>query len=122
MGVSIVMEATAGFHLSRISGAAGPPRLITRVKQMKFPQTLIITMGAGACALLVGLAQMRNPIPAFIGFGVVGTLILIAQIIYNRAVGRSSSSAPWMRRLRRYQSRVENAGWRIQIIPYDDSS
>jgi hypothetical protein len=55
-------------------------------------------------------------------FGVLVLGIIIATIIFNAKVGGSSQPAPWMRRVRQFQNERENTGWRIQMIPYDDTS
>ena len=59
-------------------------------------------------------------------FAVVGGIsylaVIVVGLIYNAKVGGSSQVAPWMRKLRRFQNERQNAGWRIQMIPYGDSS
>lgn len=54
--------------------------------------------------------------------GILYLTVIITGLIYNAKVSSGSQVAPWMRRLRKYQDNRLNAGWRIQIIPYDDSS
>jgi hypothetical protein len=64
--------------------------------------------------------------PVFILMVCVGCFFLlvplVANVVFNAAVGSDSPPAPWMRRFRRYQDQMANAGWRIQMIPYDDPS
>jgi hypothetical protein len=55
-------------------------------------------------------------------FGTVFLGVAIASIIFNASAARSSRPAPWMRRVRQFQDEKENAGWRIQMIPYGDTS
>ena len=55
-------------------------------------------------------------------FGVLVLGVIIATSIFNARVGGSSQPAPWMRRVRRFQNERENAGWRIRLIPYCDTS
>lgn len=57
-----------------------------------------------------------------VGFGVLFFCVVVATIIFNAKVGGSSQSAPWMRRVRQFQNEAENAGWRIQLISYEDAS
>jgi len=57
-----------------------------------------------------------------VGFGILVFGVIIATSIFNARVGGSSQPAPWMRRVRQFQNEKENAGWRIQMIPYDDIS
>jgi hypothetical protein len=72
------------------------------------------------------IALQTNPMNIIFVFAVVvGILylaVIIVGIIYNAKVGGSSQAAPWMHNLRKYQDNRQNAGWRIQMIPYDDSS
>lgn len=63
---------------------------------------------------------MNIMFPFVVCFGVVFVGILIAQVVFNARVGGSSQPAPWMRRLRQFQDKTENEGWRIRMIPYDD--
>ena len=55
-------------------------------------------------------------------FGVLVVGVIIATSIFNAKVGGSSQPVSWMRRVRQFQNERENAGWRIQAIPYDDTS
>jgi len=55
-------------------------------------------------------------------FGVLVFGVIIATSIFNARVGGSSQPVPWMRRVRQFQNEKENAGWRIHLIPYDDTS
>jgi hypothetical protein len=57
-----------------------------------------------------------------VGFGVLVLGVFIATVIFNARVGGSSQPAPWMRRVRQLQNEQENAGWRIRMIPYGDTS
>jgi hypothetical protein len=65
---------------------------------------------------------MNLPFIMVVCFGVLFLGIVIAAAIFNAKVGGSSVAAPWMGRVRGFQNEVENAGWRIQVIPYDDTS
>lgn len=63
--------------------------------------------------------------PAFIlvvAFGVLVVLVVVGTSIFNVMAARSSPSAPWMSRVRRFQEESANAGWRIHLIPYGDTS
>jgi len=55
-------------------------------------------------------------------FGVLVVGVIIVTSIFNAKVGGSSQPVSWMRRVRQFQNERENAGWRIQAIPYDDTS
>ncbi len=55
-------------------------------------------------------------------FGILVIGVIIATSIFNARVGGSSQPAPWMRRVRQFQNEKENAGWRIHLIPCDDTS
>jgi hypothetical protein len=57
-----------------------------------------------------------------VAVGILYLAVIIVGMIYNAKVGGSSQAAPWMRNLRHFQDERQNAGWRIQMIPYDDSS
>jgi hypothetical protein len=57
-----------------------------------------------------------------VGFGVLFLGLVIATAIFNAKVSGSSQPAPWMGRVRRLQNERENAGWRIRMIPYNDTS
>jgi hypothetical protein len=65
---------------------------------------------------------MNMPFILVVGFGVLVLGVIIATTIFNAKVGGTSKPTPWMRRVRRFQNESENAGWRIQMIPYDDPS
>jgi hypothetical protein len=69
---------------------------------------------------------MENPTHIMFIFavvvGILYLVVIIVGLIYNAKVSGSSQVAPWMRHLRKYQDNRQNAGWRIQMIPYDDSS
>lgn len=57
-----------------------------------------------------------------VSFGVLVLGVIIATAIFNAKIGGRSQPAPWMRRVRRFQTETENAGWRIQMIPYGETS
>lgn len=65
---------------------------------------------------------MNGPFILIVCFGLLVLGVIIAGVIFNAKVGGAVQLAPWMRRLRRFQNKEENVGWRIQMIPYDDSS
>ena len=65
---------------------------------------------------------MNLPFICVVAFGILFLFVVFAGIIFNAKVGGSSQPAPWMRRFRQFQNEKANAGWRIQLIPYDDTS
>jgi hypothetical protein len=65
---------------------------------------------------------MNAPFIMVVCFGVLVLGAVIATAIFNAKIGGSSRPAPWMGRVRRFQTGMENGGWRIQMIPYDDTS
>jgi hypothetical protein len=61
-----------------------------------------------------------NPVFIFVVcFGVLVLLVMLAIGILN-TIFYSSSPPAWMRRLGALGNEMENAGWRIQMIPYED--
>jgi hypothetical protein len=74
-----------------------------------------------AVAEMLGIA-MNTMFIFVVCFGVLVLGVIIATSIFNARVGGSSQPAPWMRRVRRFQNERENAGWRIRLIPYCDTS
>jgi hypothetical protein len=61
-----------------------------------------------------------NPVFIFVlGFGGLVLVFMIAIAILNKLY-YSSSPPAWMRRLGALGKEMENAGWRIQMIPYED--
>lgn len=65
---------------------------------------------------------MNGPFILIVCFGVLVLSVIIAGAVYNAKVGGANQPVPWMRRLRQFQHKEENVGWRIQMIPYDDVS
>ena len=59
-------------------------------------------------------------IVVFAGLVFVALLIFIA--IFNARLGRHSSPAAWMGNVRQFQNQMENANWRIKMIPWEDPS
>ena len=61
-----------------------------------------------------------NPVFVFtVCFGVLVLLVMIAIAILN-TIFYSSSPPAWMRRIGALGNKLENTGWRIQMIPYED--
>lgn len=55
-------------------------------------------------------------------FGILILGVIIFGLIVNTKAGGRAQPTPWMRRLRQFQDKRENTGWRIQMIPYDGTS
>jgi hypothetical protein len=84
---------------------------------------VFFTSRSAAVPELWTLGKAMNTMFIFVVcFGVLVFGVIIATSIFNARVGGSSQPAPWMRRVRQFQNERENAGWRIQMIPYDDTS
>lgn len=64
-----------------------------------------------------------NPMfPFVVCFGVAVFAIVLAQLILSIRMRLGSTPPPWMRSMRQAQDAIENNGWRIQMIPYDDGA
>jgi protein-S-isoprenylcysteine O-methyltransferase Ste14 len=71
------------------------------------------------------VATMFVPSSYFLIFIVVmmvfiGIVAVIAQIALKPKSADDSKTSPLEQKVRQYQDEQENAGWRIEVIPYDD--
>jgi hypothetical protein len=86
----------------------------------------IVAVIIGLCLMAgIKLLKQHSDHPLFyfgIGFGILVIAIIIGSKVFNKKVTGSSQATPWMQNIRQFQNERENAGWRIQMIPYDDLS
>ena len=80
-----------------------------------------------AVAGAVGLAVVFHFIPNnYFFYFIAGAIVLIAitavaaKFVIQQKAGDGSEVAPWAQSLRQFQDTRENAGWRIERIPFDD--
>src|ERR1017187_1963106 len=92
-----------------------------KVNKLQLVVAMIAVVWVLALMLVIEYSD-RALLYAAVLFGTMFVTLLVGTSVYSRKVSGSSQATPWMRTLRLSQDQHLNAGWRIQLIPYDEPS